>query len=86
MSRPRTLSTAEVSKKRAAELKARTQFSGLTEREYEAMMNERIFTESAEIRSEWDESTRQSRLVCKHRELIIPRSRGGSKRMNGEQI
>lgn len=84
MSKP--LSPAEVAKKRAAELKARTQFSGLTEREYEALMDERIITESAEIRAEWDEQTRMSRLVSKNRDLIIPRSRGGSKRMNGEQI
>jgi 23S rRNA-/tRNA-specific pseudouridylate synthase len=84
MSKP--LTPTEIAKKRAAELKARQQFADLTEREYEALMNERIITESAEIRAEWDEQTRQSRRVGKHRELEVPRSRGGSKRLNGEQL
>jgi hypothetical protein len=45
------------------------------EREWEKQMDERIVTESMQIREEWDEQTRLSRLVCKRKriEWQVPR-------------
>ena len=42
------------------------------EREWEKQMTERIVTESMQIREEWDEQTRLSRLVCKRIEWQVP--------------
>jgi hypothetical protein len=42
------------------------------EREWEKQMDERIVTESMQIREEWDEQTRLSRLVCKRIEWQVP--------------
>ena len=42
------------------------------EREWEKQMTERIVTESMQIREEWDEQTRRSRLVCKRIEWQVP--------------
>ena len=42
------------------------------EREWEKQMAERIVTESMQIREEWDEQTRRSRLVCKRIEWQVP--------------
>ena len=42
------------------------------EREWEKQMAERIVTESMQIREEWDEQTRLSRLVCKRIEWQVP--------------
>ena len=42
------------------------------EREWEKQMTERIVTESMQIREEWDEETRRSRLVCKRIEWQVP--------------
>jgi hypothetical protein len=42
------------------------------EREWEKQMAERIVTESMQIREEWDEQTRLSRLVCKRIDWQVP--------------
>ena len=42
------------------------------EREWEKQMDERIVTESMQIREEWDEQTRLSRLVCKRIDWQVP--------------
>ena len=42
------------------------------EREWEKQMTERIVTESMQIREEWDEQTRLSRLVCKRIDWQVP--------------
>ena len=42
------------------------------EREWEKQMTERIVSESMQIREEWDEQTRRSRLVCKRIEWQVP--------------
>ena len=42
------------------------------EREWEKQMTERIVSESMQIREEWDEQTRLSRLVCKRIEWQVP--------------
>jgi len=89
MTNPRKKSPAEKiiinrRTKAAGEARARALWVARIESEYEIEMNERIITVSAEIRAEWDEHTRQSRLVGKPQDFIIPRSRGGSSRINGK--
>ena len=51
---------------------------------YEAEMTIQIIVESAAIRAEWDEQTRQQRMVGKKPPLSVPEcSAGSSVRRNG---
>jgi len=72
--------------KAAGEARARALWVSRIESEYEIEMNERIITVSAEIRAEWDDHTRASRRVGKPQDFLIPRSRGGSRRLNGKDV
>jgi len=72
--------------KAAGEARARALWVARIESEYEIEMNERIITVSAEIRAEWDDHTRASRMVGKHQDFSVPRSRGGSRRINGKDV
>ena len=55
------------------------------EREWEKQMDERIVTESMQIREEWDEQTRLSRLVCKRKriEWQVPRVHQAGETLKG---
>lgn len=69
-----------------AEQIARRHAAEAAEKRFEAEMSERIITESALIRSEWDVQTRNSRRVGRPLDLVVPRSRSGAKRRNGVEI